>query len=652
MMRRTPFTGGCLLRRAASRPPQFAAFPWISFRHHGCCANKLKARASTLEDRTGSRQSVALEHVLEELRKAQGIDKLGPDVEAVVSGRGKHLGIAVSWSLRWTASGSFTEEIRGPQLTFKWGYDGRKDGGCWEDLIVLDPDLAFAVVVDSAGLVRVMECDDHEAVLMTTYIRTATHISSGGSGSTTTARGRKTAAVALTHGAPGSPAADEVVAIGLRVRGRKLRVRVFVRRRDWRLLGFNHRMCADVEMWELGEWKEWAEGVSYPSSALHKASNGGQHAYLTNSGAAERVAPLPPPPPLLLLQPPEPLRTSPPPLPRVASAEAGSLPSPPPPQQLLQLPPPTDFGLPLLPPIPGDTSYSPPGGGGGQGVPLWRAASGHYLVRPTINGQEGGGYFVVDTGASGFVLTPQAAARLGGQSFGETHAASISGKVAARFVRLGSWSLGGLSIRQPVLMVMALEGLVRGAPGEVVGIVGHDLFSRDGVATATATAHISSRYAGSGAAGPVLGPPPPAARSTAAFEDPVATAAAGAAGSSGRAAAAADGGGGGKGHPIANLPHVHLRFADPGGGAPHAALLMVDSGACGADLMLHARAQKELGLMQMPPAAAPGAGAGDGDVVVGGGGSSNGSRSEGHYLRGVGQDPKDYVQLQVRLVRK
>eukprot|EP00198_Chlamydomonas_reinhardtii_P002415 XP_001691751.1 predicted protein [Chlamydomonas reinhardtii] len=72
---------------------------------------------------------------------------------------------------------------------------------------------------------------------------------------------------------------------------------------------------------------------------------------------------------------------------------------------------------------------------------------------------EGGGYFVLDSGASGFVVTPQA--------FGETHAASVSGKVAARFIRLGAWALGGLSISKPVLMVMELEGLVKGAPGEV-----------------------------------------------------------------------------------------------------------------------------------------------------------------------------------------
>ncbi len=53
--------------------------------------------------------------------------------QAVVSGRGRHLGVGVSWVLRWSGRlGAFREEIRGQQLTFRWGYDGRPGSGCWE----------------------------------------------------------------------------------------------------------------------------------------------------------------------------------------------------------------------------------------------------------------------------------------------------------------------------------------------------------------------------------------------------------------------------------------------------------------------------------------------------------------------------------------
>lgn len=49
-------------------------------------------------------------------------------------------------------------------------------------------------------------------------------------------------------------------------------------------------------------------------------------------------------------------------------------------------------------------------------------------------------------------------------------------QVPARFIKAASWSLGPLTIRDPVMMTMDLEGLVKGGPGEVLGIVGFDLF--------------------------------------------------------------------------------------------------------------------------------------------------------------------------------
>lgn len=46
---------------------------------------------------------------------------------------------------------------------------------------------------------------------------------------------------------------------------------------------------------------------------------------------------------------------------------------------------------------------------------------------------------------------------------------------------------------------------------------------------------------------------------------------------------------------IASLPHVEVRFADASG-KEHSVLLMLDTGACGADVMLHGRCIKELQL--------------------------------------------------------
>ena len=73
---------------------------------------------------------------------------------------------------------------------------------------------------------------------------------------------------------------------------------------------------------------------------------------------------------------------------------------------------------------------------------VWRASSGHMLVRPKINGIEEG-FMVVDTGASGFVISSEAAARMRLDTFGELFAASISGKACC-------WDSGSIMSHQLV----------------------------------------------------------------------------------------------------------------------------------------------------------------------------------------------------------
>ena len=46
---------------------------------------------------------------------------------------------------------------------------------------------------------------------------------------------------------------------------------------------------------------------------------------------------------------------------------------------------------------------------------------------------------------------------------------------------------------------------------------------------------------------------------------------------------------------IASLPHLEVGFPDAGG-TLRTVLLMLDTGACGADIMLHSRAMREMGM--------------------------------------------------------
>jgi hypothetical protein len=131
--------------------------------------------------------------------------------------------------------------------------------------------------------------------------------------------------------------------------------------------------------------------------------------------------------------------------------------------------------MPPSPLLPADASFLP---GVPSSVPAWRTPSGHLLVRPSINGRSPSGYFLLDTGASGFVVEPGAADAAGMAAFGEVHVIGMAGKVASRFRRAESFQLGPLLVRRPAMMEMRCSGLVRGAPGPVVGIVGADVFRR------------------------------------------------------------------------------------------------------------------------------------------------------------------------------
>ncbi|MEW5316892.1 MAG: hypothetical protein WDW38_008233 [Sanguina aurantia] len=418
-------------------------------------------------------------------------------MEVLASGAGRHLGINVNWTLQWRASdGAFVEKMSGKELAYSWGYSGVKAGGtCWE--------------MDSSGVSHVTECDDHEALLLATWIRTACWLqpaltehlelevqplpasyqrkagsakvaksgtkgpgqvisdkksglissvaaatatvdrspfastatpsrnndsSSGSSSSTehetqqrTNGAGSESMLDISSAGASPLPTTEDFV-VSIRLKGCRLISLVFVSGKDWRVTGLQQTLCGDVERWNFAKWASWDQGrVLYPSGCLHKADAGDSHTYNTASA---------------VLQPTQ--VTNP-------------------------------FVMPKTPLLPLDTSYdtSLP-----SDVRVWRAASGHLLVRPCINGSDSHGYMLLDTGASGFVLSHAAAAELGSKKFGELFAAGIAGKVSAQFVKVATWSLGPLTISNAVMMTMDLAGLVRGAPGKVIGIVGYDVFRR------------------------------------------------------------------------------------------------------------------------------------------------------------------------------
>jgi len=120
--------------------------------------------------------------------------------------------------------------------------------------------------------------------------------------------------------------------------------------------------------------------------------------------------------------------------------------------------------------LPSDSTYIE---GISPAVPAWYTSSGHLIVLANINGaKEGDNYFILDTGASGFVIEPAAADELNLPTFGELHITGVSGRCKGKFRKGDTFQIGPLILRDPVLMEMSCAGLVTGAPGPVVGIIG------------------------------------------------------------------------------------------------------------------------------------------------------------------------------------
>jgi predicted aspartyl protease len=134
-------------------------------------------------------------------------------------------------------------------------------------------------------------------------------------------------------------------------------------------------------------------------------------------------------------------------------------------------------------------------------VELKRTATGHFFVRPKINGQDLG-WFALDTGSgAGMTIVPEAAERAGMSSFGTVLRGGV-GKVSEGHLRRGTtFELGPITIRNTIYVEMPQEfvATMRHATGlHVMGTCGYDLFARAVVAldqkTAKLTIHEPDTY--------------------------------------------------------------------------------------------------------------------------------------------------------------
>jgi len=107
-----------------------------------------------------------------------------------------------------------------------------------------------------------------------------------------------------------------------------------------------------------------------------------------------------------------------------------------------------------------------------------RAPTGHFLVRPRIDGVDLG-WFIFDTGAgSSAVLDPSATARLKLRHLGARPITSMMGTVRAAILRGEKLEIGPMTLDRPFFVEMDLAFIRKVMGQEVVGIIGYDLLSR------------------------------------------------------------------------------------------------------------------------------------------------------------------------------
>eukprot|EP01025_Chloroclados_australasicus_P069026 TRINITY_DN9670_c0_g1_i3.p1 TRINITY_DN9670_c0_g1~~TRINITY_DN9670_c0_g1_i3.p1 ORF type:complete len:549 (+),score=46.59 TRINITY_DN9670_c0_g1_i3:81-1727(+) len=110
-------------------------------------------------------------------------------------------------------------------------------------------------------------------------------------------------------------------------------------------------------------------------------------------------------------------------------------------------------------------------------VPVAFSRSSHTFVQPTINGKEVG-YMLLDTGSQRNTIDPRVAEQLALKSFGKCRISSRYSSDETQFCTASNLSLGQMTIENPVFVQHQMNLPIDGAPGPVIGVLGHDFFRR------------------------------------------------------------------------------------------------------------------------------------------------------------------------------
>jgi hypothetical protein len=355
-----------------------------------------------------------------------------------LSGTGIQLGMDAIWTLTIRSDGAFREDVSSPFVTFSSGFnaDFTNNTAAWD--------------VDSSGVCHSLQLDDHQATVLVAWIRSGVwtlswlrkHLDIEVVDTFTTNNTNKE-----NNGKENTNKETDCITLAVRLQSGRVAIQVKINTATWHPESAKVIMCGDRETWEFQNWKQWeltdeenkmTTLVPCSEKLIHHSMNGGsQSLTITN---IQRTS---------LLLDTNPTTSTPTPTKKCHFSIPHSI---------------TEALLPLDSRFLKDVSSA---------VPVWHTRSGHMLAFATLNGDStNSGYFIVDTGASGFVIEPAAADKLNLESFGEVHVTGMAGKIKGKFRRAEVFQLGPLEVKDAVMMEMNCGGLVTGAPGPVIGIVG------------------------------------------------------------------------------------------------------------------------------------------------------------------------------------
>ena len=527
----------------------------------GTTAENPKNKKGRRRDKNSSKEGTYLDYVLLQLTRTQlpflswesGTPESSPavlspaaakgiaeDAVVVIEGEAKHLGMKCDWKQHFHyKSGAFVEELVNEDMHVWWGFDGKD---CtWE--------------VDFSGLPSILELDDKETSLLCTWIRNGIWLmpeiranvvditlaeevrepqdwqllreQSFGRANADKAQGTPLVLAPQDQGDHTAVKGQEQgvgdsIILEVQLKEGKVKARLEVCTRTWRPLDLTLPVCGDIEKTtyqgfaSMHQGEDGAMAVVYPQHTVQVASGGGQNEYWANKcylrGAEEK-------------------------------SEG-----------------PFDiFTVPEVPIFPSDTSFDSEAR---REIDYFQARSGHIVVKPQINGKDIPGMMILDTGASGFVITKKLADDLDLGAFGELYVAGVTQKVRSQFRRADSIQLGPVRMAAPLFMEMNIDGVVHGSPEPIVGILGYDFFRRCVVEM----------------------PPQIVGRRKILVHDPTKYEDLGDKEWTNLKL-------------VANVPHIEAKFRKSAGGDEHSALFMLDSGAGGAGIMFHARASLEYDLL-------------------------------------------------------